>query len=396
MSAAPAILPASPPLPHAACTRPLRVCFVNLGAYGTLDASLAHPVGGEEVQHALLASALARRAEVSVSMVTCDIGQGRRRRTHGIDVHACYRPSAGVRGLRFVPRWIGLHRALAAADADVYYVSCAGALLGQVALFTSIKQRALVFRVASDGDCDPRRMLVGSVKERVLYRLGLRRATRITVQTEEQQRMLRTRLGLDGRVVPMLVDAPATQVSSAPRDIDVLWVANLRALKQPGKLVALARRLPHRRFCLVGGAVAGEEEVARQLHHAAAAAPNLQLTGRLAYRDTLALFDRARLFVNTSRIEGFPNTFLQAWSRGVPVVSFVDPDALIARAGLGAAVDDDDALVEQVERMLSDPATLRLAQERSRAWAATHCAAAPVVETVVGLLRDAAQATRGG
>jgi glycosyltransferase involved in cell wall biosynthesis len=396
MSAAPAILPASPPRPLGARARPLRVCFVNLGAYGTLDPSRAHPVGGEEVQHALLAGALARRADVSVSMVTCDIGQGRHQHVRGIDVHACYRPSAGVPGLRFIPRWIGLHRALDAADADVYYVSCAGALLGQVALFTSIKRRALVFRAASDGDCDPRRMLVGGAKERALYLLGLRRATQITVQTEDQRRMLRTRLGRDGRVVPMLVDAPATQASSVSRDIDVLWVANLRSLKQPEKLVALARRLPHRRFCLVGGAVAGEEDVARRLHAAVADTPNVQLAGRLPYRDTLARFDRARLFVNTSRIEGFPNTFLQAWSRGVPVVSFIDPDGLIARAGLGAAVDDDDALAEQVERLLADPAALRLAQERSLAWAATHCAAEPVVETVVSLLRDAAQTARGG
>ena len=45
------------------------------------------------------------------------------------------------------------------------------------------------------------------------------------------------------------------------------------------------------------------------------ALPNVTMLGPVRYRDTGALFDRARIFLNTSSIEGFPNTFLQAWIR---------------------------------------------------------------------------------
>lgn len=334
---------------------PLRVCFVNLGAYAALVPTVSAPIGGEEVQHATLARLLACRHDTSVRMVTCDYGQGQTACVDGIAIHACYAPNEGVPGVRFlVPRWSGLHAALKRADADLYYVSCAGALLGQVALFAAINRRGLVFRVASDGDCDPARMLVGSLKERVLYRLGLWRTDAIAVQTEQQRTMLLRNFGREAQRVPMVFDRPRIVSPAAARDIDVLWVANLRALKQPEKLLRLARQLPGRRIHLVGGEVAGEEHVARDVAGHAATLRNLVWHGRLGYAETLGLFDRARVFVNTSRIEGFPNTFLQAWSRGVPTVSFVDPDGLIDREGLGQAVGNETALHAAVRQLLDD------------------------------------------
>ena len=63
---------------------------------------------------------------------------------------------------------------------------------------------------------------------------------------------------------------------------------------------------------------------------AAARLPNVTMPGAVRYTDSGALVrPRASIFLNTSSIEGFPNTFLQAWIRGVPVVSFFDPDGLI-------------------------------------------------------------------
>src|SRR5262249_54797652 len=48
------------------------------------------------------------------------------------------------------------------------------------------------------------------------------------------------------------------------------------------------------------------------------------------------LIENSRVLVNTSRAEGFPNTMLEAWSMGVPVVSLtVDPGGVILREGLG-------------------------------------------------------------
>jgi glycosyltransferase involved in cell wall biosynthesis len=54
---------------------------------------------------------------------------------------------------------------------------------------------------------------------------------------------------------------------------------------------------------------------------------NLIFHGFVPYHKVNEYFSRASLFVNTSSIEGFPNTFIQAWMHYTPVVGLnVDPD----------------------------------------------------------------------
>ena len=58
--------------------------------------------------------------------------------------------------------------------------------------------------------------------------------------------------------------------------------------------------------------------------------PNLVLHGAVPRERMAAMYGGAALLLCTSRYEGFPNTFIEAWSLGIPVVSTIDPDGLIA------------------------------------------------------------------
>ncbi len=81
------------------------------------------------------------------------------------------------------------------------------------------------------------------------------------------------------------------------------------------------------------------------------------------------MFDRAKIFLNTSSIEGFPNTFLQAWIRGVPVVSFFDPDSLVQRLQLGRIANSLDDMREAIRGLLEDDADRELIGRRAREFA---------------------------
>lgn len=344
-----------------------RICFVGLGNLSVLAPEYArHGVGGAELQQTLLAKALVAQG-YDVSMVVADHGQPDGAAWDSIKTYKAYRPGAGLPVLRFIhPRWTGLWAAMKRARADIYYASCAGALIGQVALFARMHGAKVVFRVASNSDCDPDSLLVRYWRDKRLYRYGLRRADVVLAQTPEQQQALLKNFRRDSRVVPSMTEANGRRLDFAARDISVLWVGNIRALKRPELLLEAARTLPHLQFHIIGGPVAGHESVYESVRAAASAVPNVQFHGPVPYHAVGEFYERARVFVGTSEIEGFPNTYLQAWARGTPVVAFLDPEQLIARNGMGRAVTSVGQMCEEIAALSDDARAWEIASQRSR------------------------------
>jgi glycosyltransferase involved in cell wall biosynthesis len=350
-----------------------RICFVGLENLPVLAAEFEQRgIGGAQVQQTLLARTLVRRG-FPVSMVVGDYGQADGTTWSGVQTYKAYSAHEGIPVLRFVhPRWTKLWGALRRADADVYYVSCAGAQVGQVAMWAARNGRRMIFRVASDADCHPDRLLISFWRDRKLYEYGLRRAAAILAQSATQQEMLRRNYEVSSTVVASLVDAPDRLLSFTERDISLLWVSNIQQLKRPEMFLELAQRLPACTASMIGGTQPRAHDLYQQIGARAAAVGNLTFHGPLPYRATNHLFDRARVFVNTSETEGFPNTFLQAWIRGVPVVSFFDPDDVIRREGLGQAVASLGEMVSAARRLSADSQGWLETSARCRAYMARH------------------------
>jgi glycosyltransferase involved in cell wall biosynthesis len=333
------------------------ICFVGYYNLPILARGYEqYRTGGEEVQQTLLARAFAQRG-YRTSMVIGDYGQRDGQQWHNVTTYKTCAPSAGLPGIRFLhPRWTSLWSALGRADADTYYVSPAGAQLGQVALFAALHRRRVIFRSAHDANCNPATLMIRYWRDRRLYEYGLRRADTILAQTGIQQQLLRQHYGLDSTVAVMMVEGAARDLLFEQRDVDVLWVNNLRRFKRPELYVELAQQLPDERMHMVGGPSPGFEDVYQTLRERLPSAAHLTYHGRVPYHDVNDLYERTRVFVNTSDTEGFPNSYLQAWVRGAPVVAFFDPDGIIARAGLGYAVSSLADMRQAVLRLLRDPA----------------------------------------
>jgi glycosyltransferase involved in cell wall biosynthesis len=106
-------------------------------------------------------------------------------------------------------------------------------------------------------------------------------------------------------------------------------------------------------------------------------------------------FDGASIFVNTSSGEGFPNTFLQAWSRAIPTVSFFDAGASVAGQPVGVVVPDTAAMVAAVQQLKGSPSLWAETGERARACFESRHSADRITEAYEQLLVDAMGRRRG-
>ncbi|MBI4721149.1 MAG: glycosyltransferase family 4 protein [Chitinivibrionia bacterium] len=371
----------------------MRICIVsmNIVPYFTRDASVHY--GGAEVQAAALAGGF-RRAGAEVVLAVADLHAGR---TLPFPAENAFFTDRGVPALRFItPRLTGILSALERARADVYYQHCAGMITGLTALFCRRNGKVFVYGAGSNTDFSLWGSRVRGLRDKVLFHTGLKLAHGIVAQNRTQQELCFKAIGKSPVVLPMVVSFDEHE--SAHAGSTIMWVGAMRGVKRPELFVELAARLPEKRFVMVGGTVAAEPGVMERIRKQAGGVRNIEITGRLPHHEVLELLKDAALLVNTSSVEGFPNVYLEAWNRGVPVVSFTDVDGMIAAEGAGTICADFEDMVRAVGALMDDPAKRSLAGGRGRDIVrtryASHVVAGEYVryfETLLGGCRRGAE-----
>jgi glycosyltransferase involved in cell wall biosynthesis len=212
----------------------------------------------------------------------------------------------------------------------------AGSVTGLVGAGARLRRRRFVYSTASDLDFDPNLLSDGIIAPR-LFRLGIRCAQAIVVQTEAQGALCRTRWRRPCAVIRSIAE-PAPPRAAGPDSF--LWIGKINENKRPEAVVELAAQLPHARFRMVVAGAYRTATLERAVRERAATLPNLELLGPRS-RDQLApLLERAVAVLSTSAAEGMPNALLEGWARGVPaLVLSHDPDGLIRRRELGWSAD---------------------------------------------------------
>lgn len=371
-------------------SRPTRICVLAPNLYPVLAGARDVPlIGGAEFRQSLLARAWAA-AGYAVSVITQDFGQPADAIIDGVRIFKTHAPRAGVPVLRYWhPRLTSVLRCLRAANADVYYQSSASHLTALLAWHCRRTGAHSIYGGASDTDFMRGEERIAYARDRRLFRWGVAHVDAVVAQTARQAALLDRHYGRAARVIANPYTVPPRQ--RAQQAHLVLWVGGIRPVKRPERFIALARALPQYRFRMIGGVV-GEDRAARDyfaaLREQAAAAANLEFLGFRPLDEVEAHFDEARVFVNTSAQEGFPNTFLQAWARGIATVSYFDAGAGADGSRPFQWVSDEAQAAASVRKLLSDDNAWRTLSSACSTHFALHHSMATALQAYAELFRD--------
>lgn len=312
----------------------------------------ARYIGGIERDLVRIASILASRYRVAF-LTFADANTRRFRTRDGIDVVPVYDPEAGLPKVRLLhPRLTSMVRTARELRAGVF-IQMGG---GEDSLLTVAAARASgaksAFLIGSDSDCDGQHQLVYSGLERALYRGALPRFDHYFAQTDAQRQLANKHHGIEAKVLR----TPSVDLGVSARangQTSVLWVGRIDPVKRAEWLVEAASRLPAVAFHLVGAANAsGDYDAA--IEGQARALENVTWHGRKNLDELRELYRSATYLLSTSIQEGFPRTFLEAWSTGLPTLSSFDPDGVITEHSLGLHYHSVDELVARLSESDDD------------------------------------------
>ncbi|MBN1164765.1 MAG: glycosyltransferase family 4 protein [Candidatus Krumholzibacteriota bacterium] len=337
----------------------MKVCFFMPTAYSHFNPSAETWAGGAETQQILIARHMVDRG-IEVSFVVGDYGQPEVEIVDGITLIKSFRPFQGNRRLRFIPDMLQIRRALSLADADVYNQRSTAFFTGQIAYFVSRMRRKFTFSLGIDYNCY--RNCDGYLRKPIipLYHYGIRKADAIISQTEYQRRLFQDNFHLDsivirnGMVIPLSPDPHP--VSSPPGGgTGFLWVGSFRRRKRPHLFLELARRIPQARFTMIGGK-GDDAGYFQSLVEETSSIPNLDYLGFVHPERIDGYYREAFAFINTSYLEGFPNTYLHSWIHGSPTFTLeIDPDGIISKNGIGAVTGDLEEMVRALNLLVRNP-----------------------------------------
>lgn len=310
----------------------------------------------------LLAQELSKKPDVEVHFIVGDFGQQKIEQYGRITVYKGIPVKKHSWITRFLPRSkVLLFNLMRTIRADVYVQRSASAGTGLIALLAHVWGKQFVYMTAHEIDCNggfekQNSWLVGR-----LFQYGIRHADCIVTQSEEHAEMIAKHHKRTSIVIPSLYTIPTETELAGIEKQHILWVGRCEDWKRPEVFMTLAQQYPEESFVMISPASNNQTAYYKTLQNMLAHAPsNLRHVSYVPFAEIDRYFQEAKLFVNTSTYEGFPNTFVQAMKNRTPILSLsVNPDNMLNANECGVCAGGDIPTFEaQLKELLHNPARL--------------------------------------
>ena len=238
--------------------------------------------------------------------------------------------------------WVKLLLLLYKIKPDSIYVRVATVYLAVVVIAKKVllKDTKVIYNVALASDLTPNTSSANIFDwlERILFNYGIRNADIIVVQAKYQQELALRYFKKKSVIIPNFHPMhDFGKKHATAREISILWVANIKQSKRPELFIQLAEKFQDRKmynFHMIGKL--DHSPWANEIERNLTKTRNITYHGAQSVSYVNKMMGQAMFFVNTSKIEGYPNTFIQAMQANAIILSYeINPDDIFSNRRLG-------------------------------------------------------------
>lgn len=332
-----------------------KICIISEYAFPYIQ-NANRASGGAELQMLLLARYLVKY-NYEVHFIVFDNSESPYIKLGDIHVHIPYNnQKSGFK--HFNPLNIfKLFKLFKKIDADIFIQSSSSPITGIIALYKKIKNKKFVFISSSDANVSST-LLINNLKEiiRFPYMWGVKNSNCVVCQTKHQKKLLKKSISRNGTIIKTIIPLESSSNLNKGNNT-IIWIGRIFKYKSPELYLELAKSLSQYNFKMIGGPTKEKDEFYNKIKNFASKIKNLEFLGFVPHSEISNHYSEADIFISTSSSEGFPNTFLEAWSNSTPIVSInFDPDNIIKEQKLGLYCNNFDDLVKNTIELMENHA----------------------------------------
>lgn len=319
----------------------MKICFIAPKAYALFNNKNKSVFGGAEVQLSLLAKEIATQDNLDVHFMVADYGQ------RNIETYDKVKVWKSINFKKNIfAKIIDFFTIFKQINAQIYVQRSLTFFSGIIAFYCKKNNKKFIYMVAHDSETNQTHSLYKKKISAFLTKLVFRYATIIVTQNSLQTKNLK-----DQNIKCTLIRSGHKITSidwiEKPKK-HFLWVSRSDTWKRPQFLLQLALAFPKETFIMVcPKSTNTTNQEYDKLVKKIQSTSNIHLKKFVPFNAIDALFFEAKAFINTSTMEGFPNTFIQAAKNGVPILSLnVNPNNFLTEHQCGFYCQNDMELLK--------------------------------------------------
>ena len=339
-------------------SKTIKICFFSPASYPFFNPENKNIHGGAEFQMFLLAGYLAKNSLFKITFIVGDYGQKEKENFENIHLLKAFNLSIKESFFSKVIKAFRLFFIYKKIKPDILVNTTANSITGLAAFYKNLYKKKLIYRTASDINVN-KQWIKSHIITGKFFQYGIENADVVTVQSKKQQIWVQKYHYI--KAVLLKNAFPVKPFQNQEKKF-VLWVSRFAPMKNPELFLKLAQEIPEEKFVMICPYNPSDYKKWKVLKNKAQNISNLTFIEKVPFAEIQAYFNQAKLFVNTSDYEGFPNTFLQAAQAQTPIISLsVNPDNFIDEYNCGIfCYNDFKQLVEQTKKLLQNPDEINL------------------------------------